>query len=109
VDAAVLDEIEKLKTEPVGERELQRAKNQLAAGFVRAMESDLDLATVLGSYEVTVGWEFLNDYVARTEAVTADDVQRIARAYFNRTNRTLGYLVPKNAAPTTSNTAGGSE
>jgi predicted Zn-dependent peptidase len=109
VDAAVLDELEKLKAEPVSERELQRAKNQLAAGFVRAMESNLDLATILGAYEVTVGWKFLDDYVARTEAVTADDVQRIARAYFGRTNRTLGYVVPKNAAPPTSEAAGGSE
>ncbi len=99
VDAAVLEEFERLKTEPVGARELERAKNQLAAGFVRAMESNLDLAKVLGEYEVMVGWEFLRDYVAKTEAVTADDIQRVAREYLNRTNRTLAYIVPKKPAP----------
>ena len=95
VDAAVLDEFEKLKAEPAGERELQRAKNQLAAGFVRTMESNLGLAKLLGEYEVTIGWEFLGDYVAKTDAVTAADVQRVARTYLNRTNRTLATLVPK--------------
>jgi len=109
VDAAVLDEFEKLKAGPVGERELQRAKNQLAAGFVRAMESNLDLATILGEYEVMVGWEFLRDYVARTEAVTAEDIRRVARAYLNRTNRTLGYIVSKSATPMTTDAAGGTE
>ncbi len=110
VDAAVLDEFEKLKTELMDERELQRAKNQLAAGFVRAMESNLDLAKLLGEYEVLIGWEFLRDYVAKTEAVTAEDVQRVARAYLNRTNRTLAYLVPKaKAQPPAVGAAGGAE
>ena len=95
IDAAVLEEFDKLKTELVGEHELQRAKNQLAAGFVRAMESNLELAMIIGEFEVVIGWEFLRDYVAKTEAVTAEDIQRVARTYLGRTNRTLGYLVPK--------------
>jgi predicted Zn-dependent peptidase len=98
IDATVLDEFEKLKTELVGEHELQRAKNQLAAGFVRAMESNLGLAKLLGEYEVVIGWEFLRDYVAKTGAVTAEDIQRVARKYFNHTNRTLGYIVQKTPA-----------
>jgi len=98
VDAAVLDEFEKVKTEPVTERELERAKNQIAAGFVRAMQSNLDLAKLLGEYEVMVGWELLRDYVSRAEAVTAADVQRVARVFLNRTNRTLAYIVPKTAS-----------
>lgn len=99
VDAAVLDEFEKVKAELVGARELQRAKNQLAAWFVRRMESNLDLAKILGEYEVMIGWEFLRNYVAKMEAVTAEDVQRIARTYVSRTNRTLGYIVPKTNTP----------
>ena len=99
LDAAVLEEFEKLKGELVGERELQRAKNQIAAGFIRAMESNLDLATLLGEYEVMVGWEYLRDYVARAEAVTAEDIRRVARAYFNHAGRVVGYLVPKPQPP----------
>jgi len=99
VDAVVLDEFDTLKTELTSARELQRAKNQLAAGFVRAMESNLDFAKILGEYEVMVGWEFLRDYVARTEAVTAKDIQRVARAYLNRANRTLASIVPRTSPP----------
>jgi predicted Zn-dependent peptidase len=97
IDAAVLEEIERLKTEPVDEHELERAKNQLAADFVRRLESNIELAKQLGEYEVVIGWEYMRDVVERTEAVTADDIQRVAREHLNRTNRTLAYIVQKTA------------
>jgi predicted Zn-dependent peptidase len=105
VDAAVLDELERLKTEPVGERELQRAKNQLAAVFVRRLESNIELANLLGEYEVLIGWEYMRDVGEKTEAVTADDIQRVAREHFKRTNRTLATIVPKPAPASTTTPA----
>ena len=107
IDAAVLEEFERLKTELVGERELRRAKNQLAAGFVRALESNLELAKLVGEYEVLLGWEVLRDYVPKIEAVTAEDIQRVARTYLNRTNRTIAFLVPRTAAQPTSEAPAG--
>lgn len=95
VEAALYAEIERLKTEPVTDEELQKAKNQIEAGFIMAQDSVFYQAMLLGKYETVADWRLLNKYLEGIRAVTKDDIQRVAREYFTEDNRTVGILIPK--------------
>ncbi|MDJ0844648.1 M16 family metallopeptidase [Crocosphaera sp.] len=89
-------EIEKLKTQPVSEQELQRVKNQLRAGLLRSLDSNLGMAKALVEYEVKTGsWRNLFGQVQAIEAVTSADIQRAAKATFVPENLTIGRILPK--------------
>jgi len=88
VAAAIKDEIERLKTEPVSEAELQRFKTRAKASLIRSLGSNRGLANNLARYQTFFGdWRELFRYIDRLDAVTAEDVQRVARATFYDTNR----------------------
>ena len=99
VETALLEEIERLKIEPVPPDELQKVKNQAEAGFIRRLRSNSGLASQLGRAELGLGWRNLIKSVERMKAVTAEDVMRVAKDTFTRENRTVGILVRKEAAP----------
>ncbi len=94
VENAIVDEIERLKNEPVTERELQRVKNQLDANMVRALGSNIGIAFQVGMSEL-----FYGDYhqmfraIERVKEVTAEDVMRVANEYLVTKNRTVAYRV----------------
>jgi predicted Zn-dependent peptidase len=85
VEDALIFEIARLKEEPVGERELQKVKNQALAGSYRRLQSDFYLLLQLLLYDVWEDWSYLNESSARIQAVTAEDVQRVANTYFSET------------------------
>ena len=89
VEEALLAEIERLKNEPVPERELQKVKNQSLANSFRRLQSNFFLMLQLMMYDVWDDWRFLNDSTAKYEAVTAEDVQRVANTYFTDTGRNV--------------------
>ena len=95
VEEAIYEELEKLKTAPVIERELQKIKNQLEADFIRSLESSSGLADKIASYEAIYGWRYINTLVENTLAVTPEDIMRVANKYFTKTNRTVAILVKK--------------
>jgi len=100
VEEAIYEEIEKLKTEPVTEWELQKIRNQLEAGFIRGLNSNGGMAWRLCSYQAMTGdWRNLLAYHEQIKAVTADDVMRVARKYFVPEKRTVVTLVKKEKAP----------
>ena len=82
VEQAIQAEIERLKTEPVGDRELQKVKNQNAAGIFRDLEGNFQLMMQLLIRENNRGWETINSDPPLYDAVTADDVMRVAGQYF---------------------------
>lgn len=95
-EALLYEEIERMAKEPPGDRELQKAKNQLAAGFYRELQTISGKALVLGRSDVYFGDpEAFLQSVENYERVTAADVQRVARAYFEPRNRTVAVLVPE--------------
>jgi zinc protease len=95
-EKALIAEFEKLKSEPVTATELLRAKNQFARDYIVGRESNQDKALHLAHAAVihndikTADGEF--DIFTNT---TVGDVQRVARTYFNETNRTVLYILPK--------------
>jgi zinc protease len=94
VEAALDLEIERLQKEAVGERELEKAKNQLEAEFVYAQDSLFYQAMVLAQYEIAGDWKFADDYVPSVRKVTAQDIVRVAKKYLVPDNRTVGVLLP---------------
>jgi zinc protease len=94
VERALLAEVERLRTEPVGDEELQRAKNQIESAFVFRQDSLGHRASTLGRHELVAGWRLIDAYLPGIRAVTAADVQRVARQYFLRDHQTTGILVP---------------
>lgn len=94
VERALLVEVERLKREPVTETELARAKNQLEAQFLMGQDSIFRQAMTLGRFELAGGWRTRDQYLPGIRAVTREDLQRVARTYFDPDNRTVGVLVP---------------
>lgn len=95
VEQALYKEIEKLQKEPVSEQELQKVKNQNAAGDFRRLQSNFALMVQLLLRDANRGWETLNTDPARVQAVTAADIQRVANAYFKPENRTVAIYYTK--------------
>jgi zinc protease len=94
VENAIYDEIEKMKKEPVTERELQKARNQIEASFIMGQDSNFNRAMMLGRFESVASWRLLDTYLDGIRAVTADDVMRVAGLYLTPDNRTVGVLAP---------------
>ena len=89
VEQAIYVELERLQTEPVGERELQKVKNQNAASTFRDLQGNFQLMVQLLFRENNRGWETINTDPALYEAVTAADIQRVANEYFTEENRAV--------------------
>jgi predicted Zn-dependent peptidase len=95
LEQAIYAEIERLQTEPVPERELERVRNQIDAQMVRAGGSNAGIAMRLLTYEAMTG--DVNYYYRHREllkAVTAADVMRVAKQYLTPEKRTVATLVP---------------
>jgi zinc protease len=94
VEKAMEQELERLRTEPVGERELQKAKNQLEAAFVFQQDSLFVQAMLLARHEIVGTWKTVDDYIPSIRKVTPEDIQRVAGRYLVPDKRTVGVLVP---------------
>ena len=95
VEQAIYKEIEKLQTEPVPERELQKVKNQAAAANYRRLQSNFALMEQLLISDGYRGWETINTDPPRLQTVTAADIQRVAKKYFTTDSRNVLLLYSK--------------
>jgi zinc protease len=94
VEEALFREIERLKSEPITAQEVTRAKKQVEASFVYSKDSIRSLAQQLGYYNTVGSWRYLESYLDRVRAVTAADLQRVARTYLTEDARTVGWYDP---------------
>jgi predicted Zn-dependent peptidase len=96
LEAAIYSEIDRLKTEPVSEKELEKIKNQLKADFIRGLDSNADLASTLSYFETLAGdYRYFIHHINVIEKITSEDIIRVARRYLTADNRTVAYLVKK--------------
>jgi predicted Zn-dependent peptidase len=93
----VIDQqIERLKTELVSSDELTKYKRNAKKNYINSLKSNSSMAAMLTGHEVLVGdWRALFDDFDRVEAVSAEDIQRIAQTYLVKKNRTVGEVVPE--------------
>src|SRR5690606_36247179 len=94
-------EIARLRDAPVTAAELSEAKNELVANALRSRESIDDRATTLGMALIMTGDATAADReIAEIQAVTAADVQRVARRYLTPQRQiTINYLPAGEAHP----------
>ncbi len=96
LEDAIMEHIEKIKAEPVTDRELQRVKNNLEASYIRSMSSNMGLAMTLTRYQLLYGdWMLYLKYKDILTSITAEDVMNFAKTYLTVENRTVAHLVRK--------------
>jgi predicted Zn-dependent peptidase len=98
VEKALYKEIEALQNTPVSDRELQKVKNQQQADDFRRLRSNFGLMVQLLTNDALGSWETINHYVEKFQAVTPDDIQRVAKKYFSPENRTVAIYYTKPGA-----------
>jgi predicted Zn-dependent peptidase len=98
VEQALYKEIERMQKELVDAKELQKVKNQYAANNFRALQSNFGLMVQLLLRDNNRGWETINTDPARHQAVTPEDVRRVANTYFKPENRTIAIYYTKKKA-----------
>lgn len=87
-------ELTRLKDQPVTPEELDRVKTQARAGLLRSLSSNEGMASLLTEYEAKTGsWRNVFKELDQIQAVTAADVQRVARSTFQANSRTVGKLI----------------
>jgi zinc protease len=96
LEAALHEQIERVKTELVEPDELERIRTQLIAGKVYEKDSVFYQAMQLGQLEtVGLGWELVDTYVERLSAVTPEQIRAVARKYLVPEVRTVARLDPQ--------------
>ena len=95
VEAALYAELEKLKTEEVPDMELQKVKNQFAAGEYRKLSSNMAILYQLIHSEGVGSWTEVNESGKRLQAVTSADVKRVVSTYLTKDNRTVAVYTRK--------------
>jgi zinc protease len=109
-ERSLLAEIKKLQDAPVAAAELDKAKNQLVTNELRQRETSNGKALALGSAAVLRGDpNRVNTDLAKLQAVTAADVQRVMKKYFIDANRLVIYYLPESARTNPSRTTGGAK
>ena len=95
VEVALLLELDKLKEKPIEERELQKIKNKSMADSFRRLQSNFFLLFQLLLYDSYGDWRIINDSVAKIQAVTAEDIQKVANKYLTIENRNVAVWTRK--------------
>jgi len=99
-EKSLLAEIKKLQDAPVSAAELEKAKNQIITNQLRQRETSNGKALALGEAAVLLGDPArVNTDLARLQAVTAADIQRVMKKYFTDSNRLVLYYLPEAMKP----------
>jgi len=99
IEAAIEDELGKVKENGITEKEFQKALNEVRTGFYAGLQSIAGKAGQLGHYEIYYGgfeklFTVMDDYAA----VKVLSVGAAARKIFTENNKTVGRLIPEGGA-----------
>lgn len=92
---SVLAEVARLRDDPVPEIEIAQAKRLLRISYAFNNEAYSDQVATMGFYAAIDSYQFAVDYLDLTDAVTAEDITRVARKYLTLDNYTLTVIRPK--------------
>ena len=94
LEEILLAEVEKLKTEPVSERELNRIKKLNQREFLDRIRNNGELAGTLATLEVQAGWRYLTTYLEKIAEVTPEEIMDAVKRYIREDNKTSVYVLP---------------
>jgi predicted Zn-dependent peptidase len=95
IEKAFDAQIERLKSEPVTQEELDGVKRRARVGLVSSLGDNIGLANTLADWQVLTGdWRNLFRQLDRLNAVTAADIQRVAKSTFTLENKTVAAIEP---------------
>jgi len=95
-EKSLLAEIRKMQDAPVTAAELDKAKNQIITEQLQQRETSNGKGLALGEAAVLLGdVNRVNTDLARLQAVTAADIQRVMKKYFTDANRLVLYYLPE--------------
>ena len=96
LEEAFYEEVGKLQQELPGEDELTRVRNAVDASAIRSLRSNFGIARIIATSEHLAGsWRYVLEEREKLKAVTAEDVQSVAKKYFGEENRTVAELKSK--------------
>ena len=99
VQAAIREQLERIKTEPITDEELKMVKTRAKADLIRSLDNNQGLARLIAITQVRKGdWHEMFRYLNDLDKVTKDDVMRVAQATFVAQNRTVGTIEHSEAA-----------
>ena len=98
VEQAVYAELDKLKQAEVPAGELQKVKNNFAAGEYRRLTSNMSVLMQLIQSDGHGDWREINEAGPKHQSVTAADIQRVVKEYFTKENRTVAIYTRKPGA-----------
>ncbi|UCC78729.1 MAG: insulinase family protein [Candidatus Zixiibacteriota bacterium] len=97
IESTIYEEIEKIKTEPPDEYEIQKAKNQLESDFIMGLRSNADRADAVGMFEVnTDDYRNIFNYPDKIQAIAPEDVMMVSAKYLTQRRRTVVNIIPDN-------------
>lgn len=89
----VLAQVNKVQSEPISADKLEGIKARAKSALINRFASRTGLADLLASHQILFGdWRELFKSLDKINAVTTEDIQRIAKEYLVRSNRTVGYI-----------------
>ena len=89
IEAALAAEVKKLQEQAVDDKELQKVKNQALATKYRRLDGNFLIMVQLLVYDVLGSWQDTNTETSQYLAVTAADVQRVAKKYLQDSMRNV--------------------
>ncbi len=95
VENIILEEYENIKTNGVGQEEVDRAISQIQADTAYARDGSFSIASVLNETIAMGDWTFYFRYSEKVAKVTPADVRRVAETYLVEDHSTTGYFIPE--------------
>ena len=95
VEGEIYKLVEELKTKPVPTKELQKVKNNFAAAEYRRLSSNHPILMQIMRSEGLGNWREINEAGPKLQAVSAADLQRVAKKYFTKENRAVAVYTRK--------------
>jgi zinc protease len=95
LESALLEAVERIRTQGVTEAEAARARKQLRARLVFENDSVTNIAHQLGYFDIVAGPDFVSRLQAGIDGVTAEQVSDVARRRLGRQTRTVGWFQPQ--------------